>query len=69
MADIPLDDPRFKQLFKAAVLEALEERKDLLREVVEEALEDVALAHAIEAGQRTGEADRGEVVSVLESVR
>ncbi len=68
MAEIPLDDPRLKQLFKTAVLEVLEERKDLLRDVIEEALEDIALARAIEVGQRTAEANRGEVFSVLEGV-
>jgi hypothetical protein len=66
MTEIPLDDSRLKQLFKTALLDVLEERKDLLREVIEEALEEIALARAIEAGQRTGEAGRNEVFSALE---
>jgi hypothetical protein len=66
MASFPSEDERLKELFKTALLEVLEERKDLLRDVVEESLEDIALARAIDAGQRTGEVDRGEVISLLE---
>jgi hypothetical protein len=65
MTEIPLDDARLKQLFKTALLEVLEERKDLLREAMEEALEDIALSRAIEAGQRTTDAGQSEVFSVL----
>jgi hypothetical protein len=66
MAEIPLEDARLKALFKTALTEVLEERKDLLREVIEETLEDIALARAIEAGQQTEEVSRSEVLSVLE---
>ena len=66
MASFPSEDERLKELFKTALLEVLEERKDLLRDLVEESLEDIALARAIDAGQRTGEVDRGEVISLVE---
>lgn len=66
MAQVPLDDDRLKDLFKKALLEVLEERKDLLRDVIEETLEDIALARAIEQGRRTPEVSRGEVLSLLE---
>lgn len=66
MVEVPSEDERLKALFKAALLEVLEERKDLLREVIEETLEDIALARAIEEGQRTEEASRKEVFSLLE---
>ena len=69
MASVPSEDERLKELFKTALLEVLEERKDLLRDVVEESLEDIALARAIDAGLRTGEADRGEVISLLKGQR
>ncbi len=63
---VPLDDERLKDLFKTALLEVLEERKDVLRDLIEETLEDIALARAIEQGQRTEEASRSEVFSILE---
>ena len=66
MADDPSEDARLKALFKTALTEVLEERKDLLRDVIEETLEDIAVARAIEAGQRTAEVSRSEVFSVLE---
>jgi hypothetical protein len=69
MAEVPLEDARLKALFKAALTEVLEERKDLLRDVIEETLEDIALARAIEAGQDTAEVSRSEVFSVLEGGR
>jgi hypothetical protein len=66
MSDVSLDEAKLKQLFKTALLEVFEERKDLLREVFEETLEDIALARAIEVGQRTGEVARDEGFSVIE---
>jgi len=66
MTQVPMDDARLKALFKTALVEVLEERKDLLRDAIEETLEDIALARAIEEGRRTGEVSRGEVFSVLE---
>lgn len=58
---------QLKDLIKAAVAEALEERRDLLHEIVEEALEDVALARAIEEGESTELIERAEVFDILES--
>ncbi len=66
MAQLPIDDSKLKELFKAALREVLEERKDILRDLIEEAIEDIALAHAIEEGQRTKDVKRSEVVSLLE---
>jgi len=66
MIQVPMDDAKLKALFKTALVEVLEERKDLLRGAIEETLEDIAMARAIEEGQRTEEVSRGEVLSLLE---
>ncbi len=66
MTQLPSDDQKLKELFKTALLEVLEERKEMLRDLIEETLEDIALARAIEQGQRTQEASRTEVFSILE---
>ena len=42
------DDTKLKNLFKQALMEALEEKKDVVRDLLMEAMEDVALVHAIE---------------------
>lgn len=64
-----MDDAKLKTLFKEAIVEVLEERRDLLREAFEEALEDVGLANAIEEGRRTREVSRDAVFSILEGSR
>jgi hypothetical protein len=53
MIQFPIDDARRKAFFKTALVEVLEEHKDLRRDAIEETLEDIALPHAIEAGRRT----------------
>lgn len=66
MTQVLVDDERLKALIKTALVEVLEERKDLLRDAIEETLEEIALARAIEEGRRTEDVSRGEVLSVLE---
>ncbi len=66
MTQAPWDDDQLKELFKTAVLEVLEERKDILRELIEEALQDIALVRASEHGRGTEDVARGEVFSILE---
>ncbi len=56
-----------KDLLKAAIVEVLEERRDLLREILEEALEDVGLAYAIQEGESTATASRDAVFEILEA--
>ena len=55
-----------KQLFKEALSEMLEERRDLLQELVAEVLEDLALAEAIREGRGSELTTRDEVFSILE---
>lgn len=62
-----IDAAQLKVLMKEAVVEVLEERRDLLQSALEDAMEDAALGRAIEEG-RTGEmATREEVFQVLNS--
>jgi hypothetical protein len=61
-----INQDQLKNLIKAAITEVLEEQRDLLREVVEEALEDVALVRAIEQGENTELIERKEVFDFLE---
>ena len=48
-----LEQRRLKTLLKNAVVEVLEERHDLLREALQESLEDVALLRAIQDGEKS----------------
>ncbi len=61
-----INQDQLKDIIKAAVAEVLEEHRDLLHEVVEEALEDVALVRAIEEGESTELIEREAVMNFLE---
>ena len=69
MATQLTDEQRLKEVVKSAIVEVLEERKDLVREVIEEALEDAALTRAIEEGDRSGIVDREEIFRTLDGNR
>lgn len=62
-----IDEGKLKELLKAAVIEALEERRDLVKDMVEEAMEDIALARAIEEGLGGKSVSRDEVFALLEN--
>ena len=66
MSTTVIDEAKLKEALKAALIEILEERKDLVREVLEEALEDIALARAIEEGEQSELVTRDEVFNALE---
>ena len=56
---------QLKEILKEALVEVLEERRDLIQGLVEEALEDVALARAIEQGEGTDTVSRDEVFKLM----
>ncbi|MFH0795099.1 MAG: hypothetical protein V2A74_13825 [bacterium] len=62
---LPLQDRRFKQLFKEALTETLEENRGLFSDLFAEAIEEVALTRAIEEGQRTRNVSRKSVMKLL----
>jgi hypothetical protein len=57
---------QFKALIKAALIEVFEERRDLLHDAVETALEDIGLVRAIQDGLNTELVEREEVFKLLE---
>ena len=69
MMSTMIDEKDLKDLVKAAVAEALEEQRALVKEIVEEAIEEIALARAIDEGLETKPATREELFHILESVQ
>ena len=65
MPDISLDEGRVKELLKQALIEVLEERRDLIYDVLAEVMEDFALVKAIQEGESTESVTRGEVFETL----
>jgi len=66
MSSVTLDERQIKDLFKQAVLELFQERRDLLYDLFAEVIEDLALANAIKEGESTETVSRAEVFRILE---
>jgi hypothetical protein len=62
-------EAKLKKLVKAAVVEALEERDDLVREAVAEAVEDIGMIRAIQQGARSKLLSRNQVFRILRKSR
>jgi hypothetical protein len=61
------NEVQLKAALKEALVEVLEERADLLRDVVAEVFEDVALAHAIREGEASEPVSRDEIFRILDA--
>ncbi len=66
MEQAVIDESRLKEILKKALIEVLEERKNLFYELITEVLEDIALVRAIKEGETTESVSRAEVFSILE---
>jgi hypothetical protein len=62
-------ETQLKNALKLALVEMLEERSDLLRDVLAEVMEDVALVRAIQEGEASELVSRDEVFRALWGVR
>ena len=65
MMQTAVDDQHLKDVLKAAFIEVLQERPDLIRGALEETLEDVAFVRAIQEGDQSGNVSREEVFAFL----
>jgi hypothetical protein len=63
----PIDEIQLNALFKSALVEVMEERRDLIRDAVEEALEDIALARAIAEGETSASVSREEIFQLFKN--
>jgi hypothetical protein len=64
--ELAANEAQLKEVIKAALVEVLQERQDLLYDAIERAIEDIAFARAIEEGDRTELIERDEVFAILE---
>ncbi len=65
MVPTRLDD-ELRQAIKEAVAEVFDEKAGLLRTIVEDIVEDIALGRAMDEGAGTPEVGRDDVLAVLE---
>jgi hypothetical protein len=67
MATAAIGEKRLRGIVKAALVDDFKENRELMQDIVEDALEDIAVARAIEQGLGTKSVSRKKVFSILES--
>jgi spore coat polysaccharide biosynthesis protein SpsF (cytidylyltransferase family) len=66
MEIMSIDNSKLKDLFKQAIVEAIEEKKEVVHDLFMEAMEDLAMVRAIEEGESSGTASRKEIFDILD---
>ena len=61
-----MSDLQIKNIFKQAILEVIQEQNELFSDLFMEAIEDIALARAIEEGMQSETVSEDEVFQILE---
>ena len=64
--EICIDESKFKELMKQALVEALEDRKEMIYDMLSEVIEDIGLAHAIKEGEATESVGKQEILDILQ---
>jgi len=67
MRTVSVDETKLKDIFKKAIVEVLKERRELVTELIEEALEDEAMVYAIQEGEKTKKVPRSQVLRALKA--
>ena len=68
MATVIESDEKLKEVFKSAIVEVLQERRELVRDILEEIIEDISFSKAIAEGEQTSRVIRESIFEVLETV-
>ena len=56
-----IDDRKIKDLFKQAIVEAIEEKKEVVHDLLVEVMEDIAMVRAIQDGEDSGPVGRDDI--------
>lgn len=65
MSETTLNTNELKELLKIAIVEILQEQKEIFTDIITEAMEDLALVKAIEAGENTEIVSREAIFNIL----
>jgi DNA-binding protein YbaB len=65
MSEVTLNAEQLKTLLKIAIIEILQEQKEVFTDLIIEAMEDIALAKAIEEGESTEIVSREAIFNLL----
>jgi hypothetical protein len=66
MVEITLDETKLKELMKTAILELLQEHKEVFYDLLAEVIEEIALENAIKEGENTEPVSRDAIFKLLE---
>jgi len=66
MVEITLDETKLKELMKTAILELLQEHKEVFYDLLAEVIEEIALENAIKEGENTEPVSRDSIFKLLE---
>jgi hypothetical protein len=64
--EICMDESKLKELIKQALVEVLEDRKEVIHEILSDLIEDIALAQAIKEGEATEAVGKHEILDILQ---
>jgi hypothetical protein len=64
--EICIDESKLKELMKQAVVEVLEDRKEVLCDLLSEVIEDIGLAHAMKEGESSESVDKQKILDILQ---
>lgn len=67
MAEMNLDEIKLKELLKTAIVEVLQEQKEVFSDLLAEIIEDIALEKAIKEGEKTEIVSREAIFKILET--
>lgn len=66
MAEINLDESKFKELLKTVIVEVLQEQKEIFSDLLAEVIEDIALERATKEGENTESVSRAAIFKILD---
>jgi hypothetical protein len=65
MSETTLDTSELKQLIKSAIVEILQEQKEVFADIMVEAVEDISLGKAITQGENNDSVSRETIFKIL----
>ena len=66
MAEISLDENKLKEILKTAIVEVIQERKEMFSDLLAEIIEDIGLEKAIKEGENTESVSREAIFKILD---
>ena len=63
--ELIVDENKMKEIFKETFIELMKDKRELLHEIIVEAIEDIGMANAIKAGRKNKFIDEKKIVDIL----